>query len=94
MRDEGVLRLEEAVRKMTSLPAQRLGRFDMGLIRPGCRADLVAFDPGRVTDRATYQDPHQFCAGVSHVVVNGQIVIDEGQDTGAAAGRVLRRGQP
>lgn len=91
VREERVLGLEEAVRKMTSLPAQRLGRFDLGLIRPGCVADLVSFDPERVGERATFQEPHQFCAGVTHVVVNGQVVIEDGQDTGAKAGRVLRR---
>ncbi|MDR7484849.1 MAG: D-aminoacylase [Armatimonadota bacterium] len=94
VRDDGVLRLEDAVRKMTSLPAQRLGCLDRGLIRPGCTADLVIFDPAQVIDRATFEDPHQFCAGVSHVIVNGRVVIDEGADTGAAAGRVLRRGRP
>jgi N-acyl-D-amino-acid deacylase len=94
VREEQVLRLEEAVRKMTSLPAQRLGRYDLGLVRPGCVADLVIFDPEQVADRATFQQPHQFCAGVNYVVVNGQIVVEEAQDTGAKAGRVLRRGQP
>lgn len=92
VRDERVLTLEDAVRKMTSLPAQRLRQPDLGLIRPGCRADLVVFDPDQVADRATYQDPHQFAAGVSYVIVNGQIVIDNGADTGTPAGRVLRRG--
>ena len=91
VREEGVLRLEDAIRKMTSLPAQRLGRRDLGLIRPGCAADLVVFDPDRVADLATFQEPHRFCAGVSHVVVNGQVVIEDGRDTGARAGRVLRR---
>jgi N-acyl-D-amino-acid deacylase len=94
VREEGLLRLEEAIRKMTSLPAQRLGRLDRGLIRPGCVADLVVFDPQRVTDRATFADPHQFCDGVSHVLVNGQLVIEDEQDTGARAGRLLRRGRP
>lgn len=91
VREEGVIGLEDAVRKMTSLPAQRLRRYDLGLIRPGCQADLVVFDPDRVIDTATYQDPHQYCAGVSHVVVNGQIVIENAEDTGATPGRVLRR---
>ncbi len=93
VREEGVLRLEEAVRKMTSLPARRLGRYDLGLVRPGNRADLVIFDPERVIDRATFQEPHQYCEGVLHVVVNGQLVIEAGQGSGAKAGRVLRRGQ-
>lgn len=89
-RDERVLSLEDAVRKMTSLPAQRLGRLDRGLIRHGCAADLVVFDPERVIDRATFEDPHQFCDGVTYVVVNGQLVIEDGIDTGSKAGRVLR----
>ncbi len=91
VREEGVLTLEEAVRKMTSLPARRLRRSDLGSVRPGCVADLVLFDPDQVADVATFEDPHRFCAGVTHVVVNGQLVIELGQDTGARAGRVLRR---
>jgi N-acyl-D-amino-acid deacylase len=93
VREDQVLRLEEAVRKMTSLPAQRLRRFDLGLIRPGCGADLVVFDPDQVAERATFNDPHQYCQGVEHVLVNGQLVIEAGADTGAAAGKVLKRGQ-
>ncbi|CAN5315335.1 D-aminoacylase [soil metagenome] len=94
VRQEGVLSLEEAVRKMTSLPARRLGRDDLGRVRPGCAADLVVFDPDRVADRATYADPHRFCEGVDHVVVGGRLVVEDGRDTGEAAGRALRRGVP
>lgn len=94
VREERVLSLEEAVRKMTSLPAQRLGCYNRGLVRPDCIADLVVFDPDRITDRATFRDPHQFCDGVTHVVVNGQLIIDDGKDTSAAAGCVLRRRRP
>lgn len=94
VREDGVLGLEEAVRKMTSLPAQRLRRYDMGLIRPGCVADLVVFDPERITDLATFQDPHRYCAGVVCVIVNGAMVIENEVDTGVMAGRVLRRGEP
>jgi N-acyl-D-amino-acid deacylase len=93
VREEKVLRLEEAVRKMSSLPAQRLGRYDLGLIRPGCVADLVVFDPDKVGDRSTFQNPHQYAAGVHHVIVNGQLVIENETDTGAVAGKVLRRGR-
>lgn len=92
VRQEGILSLEEAVRKMTSLPARRLGRMDLGRIQPGCTADLVVFRPDTVVDLASYADPHQFCLGVDHVMVNGQLVIEHSEDTGAAAGRVLRRG--
>lgn len=91
VREEQMLTLEEAVRKMTSLPAGRLRMHDLGLIRPGFRADLVVFDPERISERATYRDPHRFCDGVMNVMANGQLVIDGGQDTGARAGRVLRR---
>jgi N-acyl-D-amino-acid deacylase len=91
VREEGVLSLEEAVRKMTSLPAGRLGRTDLGRLAPGCQADIVVFDPEIVGETATYADPHQYCRGVDYVIVNGQIVIENGRDTGAAAGRVLRR---
>ncbi len=92
VREQGVLPLEEAVRKMTSLPASRLGCDDLGVIRAGARADLVAFDPERIADRATFEAPHRFAVGVELVVVNGQVVIDGGADTGAAAGTVLRAG--
>jgi N-acyl-D-amino-acid deacylase len=85
-----VLPLVEAVRKMTGLPARRLGLADRGIIRPGACADLVAFDPVRVIDTATFDDPHQFCDGVHLVVVNGYVVIEDGDDSGIAAGRVLR----
>jgi N-acyl-D-amino-acid deacylase len=90
VREHKVLTLPEAVRKMTSLPARRLGLEDRGILRPGAAADLVAFDPATVTDTATFTEPHQFCAGVMHVFVNGVQVIDQAADTGRAAGRVLR----
>ena len=92
VRELGVLRLEEAVRKMTSFPAQRFGILDRGLVRPGMWADLTVFNPETVIDRATYQDPHQFPEGIEYVVVNGQITVDEGRYSGALAGRTLRRG--
>ena len=79
---------------MTSLPARRLGMVERGSIAPGMIADLVVFDPDRIIDRATYQRPHQFCDGVAHVAVNGVLVIDGGEDTGAAAGKVLRNAPP
>jgi N-acyl-D-amino-acid deacylase len=90
-RGEEVITLQEAVRKMTSLPARRLRMVDRGAVRPGLRGDLVVFDPAAVIDRATYEQPHRFCAGVQRVYVDGTEVVRDGEDTGAAAGAVLRR---
>ncbi|MFQ6053718.1 MAG: amidohydrolase family protein, partial [Candidatus Bathyarchaeia archaeon] len=89
---EGVLSLHEAVRKMTSLPAQRLGLRDRGLLREGFKADIVVFDPARVRDEATFTDPHRFATGIPYVIVNGEIVVDGSEHTGALPGRALRRG--
>ena len=89
VRDEKVIPLEEAVRKMTSLPAQRMGILDRGLLRVGMWADVVVFDPARIVDRATFAKPHQFSEGISHVVVNGATVIRSGAHTGAKPGRAL-----
>lgn len=91
VRDLGVLRLEEAVRKMTSLPAQRFGILDRGLLRPGMWADIVVFDPDSVIDKATYQDPHQFPEGIMHVTVNGEVSVERGVYKGLLAGRTLRK---
>lgn len=94
VREHGVLGLEEAVRKMTSFPAQRFGLLDRGLLRPGMWADVVVFDPDTVIDRATYQDPHQYPEGIEYVLVNGEVTVDEGEYTGALAGRTLRKRKP
>ena len=91
VREEGVLTLENAIRKMTSFPAQRLGLLDRGLLKEGLWADVVVFDPETVKDKATYLDPHQFPEGILHVLVNGQIVVANGQQTGRLPGKVLRR---
>ena len=88
-REQRLLTLPEAVHKMTGLPARRLGLRDRGVIRVGARADLVVFDPRRVADRATYEDPHRYPAGVEHVLVNGSIVVKDGEHTGSLPGRVL-----
>ena len=87
---DGVLRLEEAVRKMTSMPAQTFGLLDRGLLRPGMCADISVFDPDTVIDKATYQDPHQFPEGIEYVIVNGKVTVEGGEHTGARAGQVLR----
>ncbi len=89
-RDERVLPLETAVHKMTGLPAARLGLGDRGVIRPGAKADIVAFSREGVRDLATYEDPHRYAAGISHVLVNGRTVIKDGEHTGSLPGRVLR----
>jgi len=91
VRDEPLLTLEEAVRKMTSFPAQRFGLHNRGVLRPGARSDIVVFDLERVRDRATGTYPHQYPEGIDHVLVNGQWVISEGEHTGALPGQVLRR---
>jgi N-acyl-D-amino-acid deacylase len=88
-RDEKLISLPEAVRKMTGLPADRLGLADRGVLRAGARADVVAFDAARIIDRATYEEPHRYAAGVSHVLVNGRVVVEGGEHTGALPGRVL-----
>ena len=92
VRELGVLSLEDAVRKFTSLPAQRLGFHDRGLVRPAMAADLVVFDPVTVSERGTYEDPRQQPTGIPYVVVNGVIAVDDGRRTDAQAGRSLRRG--
>ncbi|HEV2663595.1 MAG TPA: D-aminoacylase [Blastocatellia bacterium] len=89
VREKRALSLEDAIRKMTSLPAQRLGLHDRGLLRPGMKADVVIFDAARVRDRATFADPHQYAEGVSFVIVNGSIVLDDGKMTEARPGRPL-----
>jgi dihydroorotase/N-acyl-D-amino-acid deacylase len=91
VREKGVLTLEEAVRKMSSFPAQRMGIEDRGILRPGLKADVVVFNPATITDRATFEKPHQYAEGVWAVIVNGQLTLSGGQMTGERAGRVLRR---
>jgi dihydroorotase/N-acyl-D-amino-acid deacylase len=93
VRERGVIGLEEAVRKMTSLPAETLGLEDRGLIREGMVADLVVFDPERVTDRATFEEPHQYADGIDFVLVNGVVTVDGGRYLDLRPGKVLRRGR-
>ncbi|HXK12525.1 MAG TPA: D-aminoacylase [Vicinamibacteria bacterium] len=89
VREERLLPLEEAVRKMTSLPASRMGLVERGIVRPGMLADLVAFDPDTIRDKATYENPLQYSEGIPFVAVNGQLVVDEGRITDARPGRPL-----
>jgi dihydroorotase/N-acyl-D-amino-acid deacylase len=90
VREERLLPLEEAVRKMTSLPASRMGLPDRGILRPGMMADLVVFDPATVRDRSTFADPLHYSEGIPYVAVNGRLVVDGGRLTSERPGRVLR----
>jgi N-acyl-D-amino-acid deacylase len=98
VREEGVIPLEEAIRRLTSFPAENLGIERRGRIAPGHYADLVLFDPAEIRDRATYDEPHRYATGVVHVLVNGTPVLRDGEHTGALPGRVVRgpgwRGRP
>jgi dihydroorotase/N-acyl-D-amino-acid deacylase len=89
VREKKVLTLPDAIRKMTSFPAQITGLTDRGLLRPGMAADITIFDPKTVIDKATFQNPLQYPFGIPYVIVNGVVVIDQGQHTGAKPGRVL-----
>ena len=91
VREEKLLTLEEAVRKMTSLAASRAGFKNRGVLRAGMKADVIVFSPEKVRDVSTYEDPHHFSEGVSHVIVNGRPVLRDGAMTGALPGRVLRK---
>ncbi len=91
VREEPVISLEEAVRKMTSFPAKKHLLKDRGELRAGAFADAVVFNPDTIADVATYAEPRQYPAGIEYVVVNGQVAVDQGRQTGARAGRMLRR---
>lgn len=93
VREDRLLSLEAAVRKMTSAPAGRLGLTDRGRLADGLKADVVVFDPVTVRSLATYDDPRRFPAGIPYVIVNGELVVDDGEHTGALPGRALRRGR-
>jgi len=89
VREERVLTLEDAIRKMTSLPAAQVGLVDRGTLKPGAFADIVVFDPAEVLDTATFAAPHAFSIGIHTVVVNGKVTVEAGEHTGARAGRAL-----
>jgi N-acyl-D-amino-acid deacylase len=91
VRELGLLTWEQAVRKMTSLPAARLRLEDRGLLRPGMHADVTCIDPDTIRDRATYEDPRRLPEGIPYVLVNGRLAVDEGRRTDELAGRALRR---
>jgi dihydroorotase/N-acyl-D-amino-acid deacylase len=90
VREEKLLTLEEAVRKMTSRSAARVGLWDRGILRPGMAADVTVFDPATVRDVSTFEDPNHYSVGVRYVLVNGKAVVDEGKITAERPGRVLR----
>jgi len=92
VREKGVLSLENAVWKLSGLPARRLGLADRGRIAHTMKADVVMCDPLTVADRATYEDPHRYSVGIEQVIVNGVLTVEDGRHTGALAGRILKRG--
>ena len=91
VREKHVLTLEDAIRKMSSFPAQRMGIEDRGILRAGLKADIVVFDPATIIDKATFEKPHQYAEGVLAVIVNGRLTLSDGRMTGERAGRALRR---
>jgi len=91
VREDKLLTIENAIRKMTSQPAQKLGLQDRGLLKEGMYADIVVFDPETVADRATFTEPHKYPDGIPYVIVNGKIVIEKGKHTSALPGKVLRK---
>ena len=93
VRGERLMSLPDAIRKMTSYPAARLGLLDRGILRDGMKADLVVFDPATVRSMATYESPRRFPVGIDHVIVNGHLVVDDGRVTDALPGRALRHGR-
>lgn len=90
VRDQKLLSMEEAIRKMTSANAAKVRIFDRGLLRPGLAADVTVFDAGKIIDNATYENPFQYSSGVEYVIVNGRMVLDGGKLTHARPGTILR----
>src|SRR6476469_749556 len=90
VRDEKVITLPDAIRKLSSLPATNLGLDRRGFLKPGMFADVVVFDPATIADKATYEKPQQYAVGVRQVFVNGVQVLKDGEPTGSAAGRALK----
>ena len=91
VRELKVIPLEEAIRRMTSLPAQKFNLSDRGMLREGMAADILIFDENKVSDVATFENPHQFSVGIPYVIVNGEVVIDNGKHTGIKSGKALRK---
>lgn len=93
VRQRGLLRLEDAIRKMASLNATKVGLVERGLLVPEFYADVTVFDPEEVIDRSTYTDPFRYSTGIRYAMVNGTLVLDQGEHTGRRPGRPLRRGR-
>ena len=92
-REKALFTIEEAVKKLTSRPAERLGLVDRGVLKVGSYADVTIFDPDTVIDRATFEEPKQYSAGIEHVIINGQLALENGRETSVLSGRVLRAGR-
>jgi N-acyl-D-amino-acid deacylase len=92
--DERLMSLEEGIRKVTSLPASRVGLADRGVLAEGAVADITVFDPQTITDIGDFADPHHFATGIRHVLVGGTFAVRDGQLTPSRAGQVLKRGMP
>jgi len=90
VRDRGVLSLEDGIRKLTMVPAKRLGLKDRGTLRPGARADICVFDPSRIASNCTARHPRRYASGIAHVFVNGEASMRDGERTPVSAGTVLR----
>jgi N-acyl-D-amino-acid deacylase len=90
VREMKVIRLEEAIRRMTSLPAQKFQLSDRGLLKPGMSADVVIFNENTIIDQATFDKPHAYPAGINYVLVNGEVTVENGKHTGVRNGAVLR----
>ncbi len=94
VRERQLLSLEEAIRKMTSLNAAKIGIVDRGLLRPGQFADITLFDAGKIQDKSTYLEPFQYPEGIEYVIVNGKPVLERGEHNGSRPGRALRHSAP
>jgi N-acyl-D-aspartate/D-glutamate deacylase len=91
VREDKVITLEEAIRKMTSANAGKIRVWNRGVVRPGMAADIAVFNPATIIDHATFDKPHQYATGVEYVVVNGKVVLDGGRHTGARPGQIVKR---
>jgi N-acyl-D-aspartate/D-glutamate deacylase len=89
VREDKVITMEEAIRKMTSANAAKVNQYDRGLLRPGMAADVTVFNAATIIDNATYEKPHAYATGVEYVIVNGKVVLDKGQHNGARPGTIL-----